>query len=74
MSDDDYATKLARCKYLAARLLKDNEIKPRTKMAYKLTYATFYGFFDGKIPPGITLMLLAGRVEDLLDSDVMGTK
>lgn len=61
-----YAERLEANKQLLAKMLHDNEVGLKTKMAYKLAYAFFYGAYEGKIPEGVTLLLMIGRIEDVL--------
>lgn len=74
MDRKQYEEKLATAKRLAGKLLADNGIKVKTKLAYKLIYALYYGVFEGNMPPGVVIMLIAGRAEELVEKQSDGEK
>lgn len=59
--------KLVRAAGLCRKLLADNEVKLKTKMAHKLIYAVFYGVFNGDLPAYVSIMLLSGRADQLIE-------
>lgn len=69
-----YVERVTRAKQLAATLLRDNKVNPKTKLAHKLIYSVFYGVFDGALPSAISFLLLVGRADDLLDQSILPRK
>lgn len=68
-ADEEYRAKFAKARRLSFQLLKDNEIKAKSKMGLKLAYAVYHGVFDGDVPAGITLLFMAARWEMLITED-----